>query len=102
MAFRPAQVHPQEHLGPVGRLRPAGPGADRQERRAFVVLAREEEGGPFAREVGIERGEVAFELGLELGVGGFVQELDGGEEVIGPGQELLPGRDLAAQAVGFA
>ena len=29
MALGPAQVHPQEHLGPVGRLGPAGAGADR-------------------------------------------------------------------------
>ena len=86
----PAQVHPQEHLGPVGGLGAAGAGADRQERRALVVLAGEEQGRPLAREVGLERRGVAFELGLELGVGGLVQELDRGEQVVGPGQRARP------------
>ena len=69
--LRPAQVHPQEHLGPVGRLGPAGAGADRQERRALVVLAGEEQRRPFPRVVGLERRGVPFELGFELGIGGF-------------------------------
>jgi hypothetical protein len=86
VALGPAQVHPQEHLGPVGRLGPAGAGADRQERGAFVVLAREEEGGPFTRKVGLERREIAFELGLEFGVGGLVEQVDRREQVVGPGQ----------------
>src|SRR6185503_16696615 len=43
MALGPAQVHPEQHRGPVGRLRAAGPGADRQDRRTAVVLAGEEE-----------------------------------------------------------
>ena len=49
--LRPAEVHPEEHLRPVGRLRAAGAGADRQERAALVVLAGEQQGGPFAPEV---------------------------------------------------
>ena len=32
VALGPAQVHPQEHLGPVGRLGAAGSGADREDR----------------------------------------------------------------------
>ena len=55
MALGPAQVHPQEHLGPVGRLGAAGAGADRQDRGALVVLAGEQERGPLAVEVGLER-----------------------------------------------
>jgi hypothetical protein len=102
MTLGPAQVHAQEHLRPVGRFRTTGAGADRQERRTLVVLAREEEGGPLTREVRVERREVAFELGLEFGVGGLVEQFDRGEQVVGAGQELLPRRDLAAQAVGFA
>ena len=38
----PAQVHAQEHLGPVLRIRPAGSGVDRDERVTGVVLSREE------------------------------------------------------------
>jgi hypothetical protein len=95
VTFRPAEVHPQEHLGPVGRLRAAGPGADRQEGWALVVIAREQERSPLAEEVGLERGGVALELGLELRVGGLVQQLDGGEQVVGADEELPPGGDLA-------
>jgi hypothetical protein len=54
VALGPAEVHPKEHLGPVGGFRAAGPGADRQERRTLVVLAGEQERGALAREVGVE------------------------------------------------
>ena len=102
VALGPAQVHPEEHLGPVGRLRSAGARADREERRALVVLAGEEQGGPLPLEVGIERRDVAFELGFELGVGHLVEQVDGGEQVVGAGQQLPPRPDLGAEAVGLA
>ena len=86
MALRPAQVHPQEHLGPVGRLGAAGAGADGQDRGALVVLAGEQERGALAREVGLERRGVAVQLGVELGVGRLVEQLDGGLEVVGTRQ----------------
>ena len=100
--LRPAEVHPQEHLGPVGRLGAAGAGADREEGGALVVLTREEQRRPLAREVGLERGGIAFELGLELGVRRLVQELDRGQQVVGAHQEVAPRRHLAAEAVGLA
>jgi hypothetical protein len=102
MPFRPAQVHAQEHLGPVGRLGATRARADREERRALVILAGEEEGGPLAGEVGLERGEVAFELGFELRIGGLVEELDRGKEVVGARQELAPCGDFTPESVGFA
>ena len=43
MPLGPAQVHPEEHLGPVGGLGAARAGADREDRAARVVLAREQE-----------------------------------------------------------
>ena len=98
----PAQVHPQEHLGPVGRLGAAGAGADRQDGRPVVVFAGEQQGGPLAAELGLERGGVALQLGLELGVGGLVEQLDGELEVVGARQQAAPGVELAAQAVGLA
>ena len=98
----PAQVHAQEHLGPVGRLGAAGSGADHQQRVAVVVLAREQQGGPLAAEVGLEGGGVALELGLEVGVGRLGQELDGGEEVVRARLEIAPHGDLLAEAVGLA
>ena len=43
VALGPAQVHAQEHLGPVGGLGAAGAGADGQDRVALVVRTREQE-----------------------------------------------------------
>jgi len=102
VALRPAEVHPEEHLRPVGRLGAAGSGADRQEGRTLVVLAGEQQGRPLALEVGVEPGEVTFQLGFELGVGRFVEQVDGGQQVVGAGQQVLPRGDLGAEAVGLA
>ncbi len=102
MALGPAEVHPQEHLGPVGRLGAAGAGADREERRPLVVLAGEQQRRPLALEVGLEGRDVALELGLELGVGGFVEQLDRRQQVVGADAELAPRADLGPQAVGLA
>ena len=103
MPLRPAQVHPQEHLGPVGGLGAAGAGADRQDGGALVVLAGEQERGALAGEVLLEGRGVAVELGLELGVAGFVGQLEGRLR----GRRRASARprqvvDLLAQAVGFA
>ena len=51
VALAPAEVHPQEHLGPVGRLGPARAGADREHGVLRVVLAGEQQQGPLAREL---------------------------------------------------
>ena len=102
MPLGPAQVHPQEHLGPVGRLGPAGAGADRQEGGAIVVLAGEQQGRPLARVVGLERRGVAFELGFELGVGGLGEQLDRGQQVVGAGAQVAPRRQVATEPVGLA
>ena len=59
----PAQVHPQQHLGPVLALGPARAGVDRDDRAALVERLREEELLLHARPVGLERGEVALEVG---------------------------------------
>jgi hypothetical protein len=73
VALGPAQVHPQQHLRPVGGFGAAGAGADRQDGRPVVMLAREQQGGALAAELGLERSGVAVELGLELGILGLVQ-----------------------------
>ena len=103
VALGPAQVHPQEHLGPVGRLRAAGARADRQERRPLVVLAGEQQGGPLAQEVGLERRRVALELGLELGVGRLVRASStAASRSSARASSSRQVVDLAAQAVGLA
>jgi hypothetical protein len=96
MRVRPAEVHPKEHLGPVGRFRAPGAGADRQDRRAGVVRPGEQELGSRGPEARLEPDRLRIELGLELGVAGFVDELDEGEELIRPIQQALPEVDLGA------
>ena len=57
----PADVHPHQHLGPVGGVHPAGAGTDGDQRLALVVLAREQGAHLGGLDVGAQR--------LELGVG---------------------------------
>jgi len=94
MALGPAQVHPQEHLGPVGRLGATRARADREQGRALVVLAREQQRRPFPEEIGLEPGGIAIQLGFELWIGRLLDQLQRGEEVVPAGQQVLPGRDL--------
>jgi hypothetical protein len=66
------------------------------------MLAGEQQGGAFPAEVLLERRGIALQLGLEIGVGGLVEQLEGGLEVVGAGQQVAPRIDLGAQAVGLA
>jgi hypothetical protein len=99
--LRPAEVHPQEHLGPVGRLRASGPCADREDGISFVVFATEQKGGPQATERGGEaielRGQVDLERRVVTTGGEFVQL----GEIAGPPLELPPGPDFVAQVLGL-
>jgi hypothetical protein len=90
----PGEVHPQEHLGPIGRLRAAGTGADRQDRGVVVVLTGEQECRALAPEVLLERCGVTIEIGLEALVSGLVEQLQGSAEVARAGEETLPRLDL--------
>jgi hypothetical protein len=100
MPLGPAEVHPQEHLGPVGGLRAARTGADREERGALVVFAREQQLRPLAREIALQGRVAARQLGLELGIGAFIEEGDERLELLGAALELTPALDRGAQAVG--
>jgi hypothetical protein len=53
-------------------------------------------------EVRFERRRAAGKLGLEVGVPGFVDQLDQGQQLIRAGQQALPQADLRAQAVRLA
>src|SRR5438552_2481332 len=69
-ALAPAEVHAQQHLGPVLRLEPAGAGVDLDDRVAAVVLAAEEaeelELGEAMLDLLDLRGELAERLGRAL------------------------------------
>src|SRR6185436_21088334 len=88
--------------GPVGRLGATRARADREQGRALVVLAREQQRRPFPEEIGLEPGGIAIQLGFELRIGRLLDQLQRGEEVVPAGQQVLPGRDLGAEAVGLA
>jgi hypothetical protein len=94
VAFGPAQVHPQEHLGPVCGLGSAGPGADGEKGIAGVVLAAEEQVPPgfgvFAFELVRLLGDVLKEALIAV-VLGQIEQLEGG---LGAGFEMAPKRQL--------
>jgi hypothetical protein len=102
VALGPAQIHAQEHLGPVGRLGATRAGADREQRRTLVVLAREQQGRPLTREVLLEAGRVAVELGFQLGIGRLGKQVDRRQQVVDATEQPLPQGSLLTQAVSLA
>jgi hypothetical protein len=66
------------------------------------MFAGEQQRGPLAGEVALERGCIAVQFGLELRVGRLRQQIDGSFEVGGARRQGTPQVDLGAQAVGFA
>jgi hypothetical protein len=78
-ALGPAQIHPQQHLGPVLGVSPPGPRADGDHRVAGVVAAAEESRLLELGEPALDRGELGVELGGELGI--VLGELDEIREV---------------------
>ena len=68
----------------------------------MVVLAVEEEGRPLPGEIPFEGRSLAVELGGQLRVAGFLDELEGRKEIVCPGFEAAPQLDLGSEAAGFA
>lgn len=68
----------------------------------MIVLAREQQRGTLAGEVRLECRGAAVELGSQLGVGRFLDELEGCQEVGGASFEAAPQLDLVPQPAGFA
>jgi hypothetical protein len=96
------EVHAQQHLGPVGGLGAAGPGADRQDGVLGVVVAREQEEGSLALELHAEGIGLALEVCERLGIGRLREEIQQLFEVDGALLERSPEGDLVAQALGLA
>ena len=74
-ALGPAQVHAQEHLGPVLGLGAAGAGVDGDDGPALVVGAAEEALLLAALELALQIAQPRLELGEELAVDGVAGEL---------------------------
>jgi hypothetical protein len=98
----PPEVHPEQHVGPVGRLRAAGPGTDRQDRVLRVVLAGEQERRARPAELAAEGVGLAPDLGLGVGVGGVGEQVQELLEIRRALLEAAPELDLLAQALRLA
>jgi hypothetical protein len=95
----PSQVHPEQHLGPVSRLRAAGAGADGEQCAPLVVLAGEQERGPLALEVGGQGIGLPLELGCQLRVAALLDELERRKDVVDALLDAAPQLDLGAEPV---
>ena len=61
------------------------------------MVAGEEDRGPLAGKVRLQGGRFAVQLRGELGITGLLDELEGGEEVVGAGFEAAPQLDLGTE-----
>ena len=78
MLLGPTDVHPHQHLGPVGGVHPAGARPDVQQRLTLVVLAGQQRAHFHRLDVLAQR----FELGVGLG------------QCFGPGRPVFLGGQL--------
>jgi hypothetical protein len=99
VTLRPAEVHPEQHLRPVGRLGSAGAGTDGEQRRPVVIVAREQQGGSLPLEVRGQEIGILGQLRGELRIARFVDELEERLEFLRPGQDALPEQNLILKTV---
>jgi hypothetical protein len=100
VALGPAQIHPLEHLRPVGRLGPSGARADGEDRVPGVVRAAEEERRALALVVDADPIGFGIDLRRELGIVG--RQLGELQEIRRAALETSPGRQLAPESVGIS
>ena len=101
VAFRPAQVHPQQYLGPILRVRPPRAGMDADQRRVFGVPIGEEKVNLLLAQVGIESSEVLLEGALQMAVVLGHRQFRQTDDVTGPSFEFSPDLDLLPQSLRF-
>ena len=95
MPFSPAQVHAQQHLGPVGGVDAAGFGPDGDQRLARVVLAGQQGAHLELVDAVPQRPELALDLGPRLRVVLRLAELPEHLGVVDPPTKVLDPTDLA-------
>ena len=105
----PAQVHAQQHLGPVLGFGAAGSGLDVEEGVGFVLLALEHAPELQLAEVAVDAGEFVVDVvqgfGIALGDGeiGQIGEIaQGATDVVEPVDDRLQRRLLPPQGLGPA
>ena len=101
VAFRPAEIHPQQHLRPVLRVGTAGAGVDADQRGIIGVGVGEEEVDLLTADIRIQRGEVVPEGVLQMPVVLRDRHLREADHVLGARFQLPPHRELIAQPFGF-
>ena len=97
MAFRPAGVHPVEHLGPVLGLGAAGARVERQDGTVAVIFPGEEGGHPGLLDLLLQRLEAGFQLLQQLRVVRLLAHLAQGRQVLPLGHQLVLAGDLVLQ-----
>jgi hypothetical protein len=98
----PAEVHPQEDLGPIGGLGAAGSGADGQESIALVVLTAKEQVAACDAVLGFECGSLAGDVCQEALVLLFLSESEQLQRRLGARFQVSPELEFFAKSLGFA
>ena len=96
-ALAPAEIHPEEHLRPVLRLRPTGARMDREDRRLGVVGAGHHDLQLELVEIFTEARDLGGDLGVEAPVVRLGRKLEEHGEVLGAGDQLLQPTDVPAE-----
>ncbi len=82
VAFRPTQVHAQQHLREIGRIHAAGAGTDRHHGGTFVVFAVKQRLDLHIVEILLDAFDFGLRLGQRVGVLFLLAKLDQGLHVL--------------------
>ena len=93
----PAQVHPYEHLGPIGRVRAAHAGADGEERRPLVVRAAELRLETGLRHLELESPEIGRQVARDRGI--LIREGQHLSDLRGASAKGIPSVDASSCAI---
>src|SRR5262249_15445356 len=100
-SFAPAEVHAEQHLGPVLRLEAARTGMDLDDRVPRIVLAAEKSAELECVEVGLQLFELLAQLGDRIGIA-LLGELEEHLHLVEALALPLPPRDRSEHLRGLA
>ncbi len=99
--FRPAQVHAQQHVGPVLGVGPAGPGMDADQRRVLGVGVGAQQVDLLPADVLVENPQVLPQRGFDVAIALGDRHLGEADHIPSARLQLVPDRNLIAKALGF-